>query len=112
MPQRAHFRAFERREVSLPATVSTDFEPNLPARLANIGLGGVCCDLPRALDVGDRVTVEVVTPTLWDPLLIVGHVAWSQSSDRGSFRVGIRFEHKRESVLRSLLELLAAEGFD
>jgi hypothetical protein len=115
MPAERHFRAFARRTVDLPATVSSDTEAARPARLVDLGLGGACIEVPAPLDVGLRVVLEVTAPNLWDPLSVRAKVAWSRASAPGapaSALAGLAFEHEAENALPALVELLFAQRSD
>jgi Tfp pilus assembly protein PilZ len=108
MPAAAHFRAFPRRELALRASVETSLNGTRPARLINIGLGGACLELPDRLEVGQRATLHVEIPVLWDPLVAEGRVVWA---DPERARIGLCFDHTNTRLLRPLVELLGAGEF-
>ena len=112
MPAAAHFRAFPRREMALPATIEQPPNEPLEARLVNVGLGGACIELGELLRIGAPVTLAVTTPVLWDPLIVPGRVAWVLPTNTGSVRAGVRFDHARSQTIHALLELLRTEEFD
>jgi hypothetical protein len=121
MRVRDHFRAHGRKNVNLPASLrdeagSVDEE----ARIRNLGLGGACVELmPLAvaesvlLRLDSAVVLEVTAPSLWDPLLVRGRVAWLKRStpERGA-RLGLRFEHQEEGNLFALFQLLGTQAYD
>ena len=121
MRVRDHFRAHGRKNVNLPASLrdeqgSVDEE----ARIRNLGLGGACVELmPLApaesvlLRLDSAVVLEVTAPSLWDPLLVRGRVAWLKRStpERGA-RIGLRFEHQEEGTLFALFQLLGTQAYD
>jgi Tfp pilus assembly protein PilZ len=112
MALRAHFRAFDRHDVDLPASLMFPAEGTRTVRLVNIGLGGACIIVDAPIDVGAEVALEVTTPTLWDPLRLPGRVTWVEDAGDGTRRAGVRFEHERPSALRALVEMLGTEGYE
>lgn len=110
MPAERHFRAFARRAVSLPVTISTEGGAH-PARLVNLGLGGACVAVSEKTEPGRTVTLEVHAPNLWDPLVVVAKVAWVQTKGRASL-AGLAFDHSERAGLPSLVELLGAYGYE
>jgi hypothetical protein len=125
MPVRDHFRAHARRRVDLgallrgaggdAATESTRAQAEV--RIRDLGLGGACLELAETggvpLDRESPIAIEVVAPSLWDPLRLRGKVAWLRRGGPGrSTRVGMRFEHRDASALYALYQLLSAYVFD
>jgi len=81
-------------------------------RVVNLGLGGACIETLEPMAIGAVVTLEIVAPTLWDPLVLSGRVVWSRG-DRGSRpRAGLAFEHKDAARAFALFELLGAHAYD
>jgi hypothetical protein len=131
MRVRDHFRAHGRKSVSLPARLRDERASfTETARIKNLGLGGACVEvffdslgkpseLPTSwskeaevLRVDAALLLEVVAPTLWDPLLLRGRVAWlKRSSKEAPTRFGLRFEHQEEGSLFALFQLLGAHSF-
>jgi hypothetical protein len=65
------------------------------------------------LYVETPVTLEVTAPTLWDPLVLGGKVAWVGRATAGrATRLGVRFEHREASAVYALFQLLGAHAFD
>ena len=110
MPAERHFRAFARRAVTLPVTISSA-EGARPARLVNLGLGGACVALSQRTETGRVVTLEVHAPNLWDPLVVAAKVAWVKAGGR-SLRAGLAFDHSDRVALSSLVEFLGAYGYE
>src|SRR5262245_34781563 len=120
MGARDHFRAHGRRRVDMGALLLVRPSPTQggrapqSVRIKNLGLGGACVELEGpSLDVDAPVALEVVAPTLRDPLVLHGRVAWVRrgSSNRAA-RAGIRFEHRESVPLYALFQLLGAHAFD
>jgi PilZ domain len=120
MAARDHFRAHARRRVDLDATLrGRDGGFSHDARVRDLGLGGACVELTelQAGAVGVEreavVTLEVMAPTLWDPLLLTGRIAWVRRGAHGRpTRTGVRFEHREPAVLYALFQLLGAHVYD
>jgi len=107
-----HFRVHARRSVDLWVIVRRDRSDwRRDARIVDLGLGGACVELSDSLEVGTEVSVEIRAPTLWDPLLLPGTIAWTMTSGPAP-RVGIRFDHTQPSPLFALFELLGAQAYD
>lgn len=130
MAARDHYRAHARRRVDLDATVrGRDGAFSHVARVRDLGLGGACLEIgdptgSAALLAGEArgaagvereaaVTVEVMAPTLWDPLTLSGRVAWVRRGVAGRpARAGVRFEHRDPASLFALFQLLGAHMYD
>lgn len=114
----AHFRAHGRRRVELRATLR-DRARTLACRVAlrDLGLGGASIEI-RGLDLGSAgeltrgtaVSLEIMAPTLWDPLVLRGRIAWAVAEpDR--LRAGIGFEHRDPAAAFALFQLLGAQDY-
>lgn len=126
MAARDHFRAHGRRRVDLDAIVrGRDGAFSHDARVRDLGLGGACIEIadastltdprPAALGVEREapVTLEVMAPTLWDPLTLGGRIAWVRRGAAGRpTRAGVRFEHREPAALYALFQLLGAHIYD
>jgi len=111
MPAERHFRAFARRAVTLPVTISTEGGGARPAKLVNLGLGGACVAVCEKTERGRVGTLEVNAPNLWDPLVVAAKVAWVRSNSRSTL-AGLAFDHAARGTLPSLVELLGAHGYE
>ena len=109
-----HFRAQGRRRVDLPAVLRHETAGwERIARVVDLGLGGACVELGETLEPSAVVTVQIVAPTLWDPLVLHGSVAWTRlPAGRNPARAGVRFRHERTALLYALFELLGAHAYD
>jgi hypothetical protein len=120
MAARDHFRAHARRRVDLDATFrGRDGGFSHDARVRDIGLGGACVELTDAhagiagVEREGVVTLEVMAPTLWDPLVLTGRIAWVRRGVQGRpTRAGVRFEHRDPGALYALFQLLGAHMYD
>ncbi len=118
MAARDHFRAHARRRVDLDATVRRrDGGFVHDARVRDLGLGGACLEIadPNVAGVEREaaVTIEVMAPTLWDPLVLGGRIAWVRRGSQGrATRAGVRFEHREPAALFALFQLLGAHIYD
>ncbi|HOU93010.1 MAG TPA: PilZ domain-containing protein [Polyangiaceae bacterium] len=109
-----HFRAHARRPVSLSATLhATGRSWHADVSVIDLGLGGAGLVAHGGPVPYDAVTLELVSPILWDPLELPGQVRWSAPPDAsGGIRVGVAFEHQRADRLRALLALVAGAAED
>lgn len=118
MRVRDHFRAHGRKNVTLAATVRDEhrtFEED--ARIKNLGLGGACIELVpsspsegHVLRVDALILLEVIAPSLWDPLVLRARVAWVRRSMPA--RIGVRFEHQEQGNLFALFQLIGTQGYE
>jgi hypothetical protein len=113
MTQPGHFRAFARRPVNLKATLcGPDGSWAENVRLLDLGLGGACIEASE-LPLQRGLSLQLLAPHLWDPLVVGAEAAWSQPSPDGSAtRVGLRFEPRTGATLRALNELLLAQSYE
>ena len=84
-------------------------------RVRDLGLGGAGLELPDApaLEAQAPITLEVTAPTLWDPLILRGTVAWLRRGAAGKpMRTGVRFEHHDAAALYALYQMLDAHVFE
>jgi PilZ domain len=120
MAARDHFRAHARRRVELGASLrARDGASRQEVRIRDVGLGGVSIEIleksePAApLEREAPVTIEVMAPTLWDPLVLSGKIAWIRRGAAGRpTRAGVRFEHREPGAIFALFQLLGAHAFD
>src|ERR687885_251504 len=88
----------------------------LSSRAHGAGRGGAGIEIPESaaaelrpggIDRESPVTIELMAPTLWDPLVLSGKIAWLKRSAQGrATRAGVRFEHREPSALYALFQLL------
>lgn len=110
--EKAWFRALARRPVSLNATVSHSVAGfRHEGHAVDLGLGGARLELTETLTVGDRVTLALTTPTLWDPVEIPARVAWQQREGE-KVTVGVAFDSPTDETLLLLFDVLAALDFE
>ena len=85
-------------------------------RIRDLGLGGACVAIPGPADPGAAVEatrgvlLEVLAPTLWDPLVLEATIAWVRRGAAGSTLVCVRFNHREGAALFALLRVLGAQG--
>lgn len=76
----------------------------------DLSLGGACLETSELVEPGIRITVEILVPTLWDPLVLQGRVAWVRR-EQEKVKMGVEIEHRAGGPLFALLELLAAHAY-
>jgi hypothetical protein len=111
-PRMGPFRAHARRNVRVDALVThvaAGWQRRVPVE--NVGLGGARLALEERLSPGEAVTVSFTAPTLWDPLVLRARVAWCAPAGP-PYRVGLAFEHKSESAVFALYELIVTLGYE
>jgi hypothetical protein len=135
MPARDHFRAHARRRVDLDAILRGQTGAfSHAATIRDLGLGGASLELadpvPAAAGIAavlraearsslvgiERevlVILEVMAPSLWDPLALAGKIAWVRRGLQGRpWRAGVRFDHREPSALNALFQLLGTHMYD
>jgi hypothetical protein len=81
-------------------------------RVVNLSLGGACVESAQALSLGTTLELEIVAPTLWDPLLLKGRVVWTRADKSTVPRAGLAFESGDPARAFALFELLSAHDYD
>ena len=127
MAARDHFRAHARRRIELDATLrGRDGTIWQKTRIRDLGFGGVGVEITEpslgearayqgslGIEREASVTIDVLAPTLWDPLTLSGKIAWIKRGGQGRpTRAGIRFEHRESATLYTLFELLGAHAYE
>jgi hypothetical protein len=108
-----HFRAYSRRIARLRAMIARlDARRQEEAQVCDLSLGGAGVRLGVPLQVGDRVTVSFLAPTLWDPLVLPARVSWVRLRvPPDSVAAGLAFEPKDPLSVFALFELVSALAF-
>jgi len=127
MSSDGHFRAHGRRQVDLTASLQRPpVESAIRIRIVNLSLAGACIESGESFGKGSWVMLEIVAPTLWDPLILRGRVVWTSASPgpsadppqatrpqtNPSTRAGLHFEHHEAALTFALYELLSAQNYD
>lgn len=123
MAPRDHFRVHGRLPVRIDAVLRQQDNRALAVTIHNMGFGGAGVELvdqsspTSAQEPASRVellrdahvALEIVTPALWDPLVLPGTIVWnSEPSSNRARRAGIRFEPLGATTLLSLFDVLGA----
>lgn len=119
----AHFRAYERKAVRLGVGLAGPRSGEQPATIVDISLAGAGLETDEALVPGERVSLTITTPTLWDPLVVSAIVAWSQPPKprepgapigrrAAAARSGLAFEYPSPDVVLAVFEMLATLGYE
>lgn len=121
---RAHFRAHDRRPLRLAVEITGQRTgASRHALVVDLSLAGAGLETEEALIPGERLSITMSTPTMWDPLLIEGVVTWAlppqASSELDSFgrarsvaRAGVVFDYPAPSVVRAMFDMLATLGYE
>ncbi len=113
MSSRGPFRVHERRPLQLVVTLraNAQYEASWVGHSVDLGMGGACVELPTPfpLAMDQPVCLELTSPTLWDPLLLDGALAWIAFPQGGRIaRVGVRFLRLDPASLLALFDTLTA----
>ena len=109
--QDRHFRAHGRRRVDLSASLRRPSQDRDEAiRIVDLSLAGACIEVEQPLSPGTRVRMEIVAPTLWDPVVVRCRAVWSGAPS--SPRSGLSFEHSESALVFALFELLEAHAYE
>ncbi len=112
--QAAHFRAHPRRSVRIEVELQLG-RARLSSRatVVDISLAGAGLEIDEPLVAGERLSVAISTPTLWDPLVVPAVVAWARAGEgRARARAGVAFEHESPESVFATWEMLSALVFD
>jgi PilZ domain len=123
-PSGVPFRAHARRAVRIPSLViHLQAGWQHQATVENIGLGGarIAASVDWSLAQGDAVTLSFTAPTLWDPLVLGGRVAWvtgpagtamTGAQLGGARAAGVAFDHRATDGVFALYELIVTLGYE
>jgi hypothetical protein len=125
-----HFRAHERRDVRLAVQLVSLTGPRSglerQALVVDLSLAGAGVETDEPLVPGERLSLTMATPTMWDPLVIDAVVAWAHpprvvagsarvdaiGRSKAVARAGVAFDYPNASLVLSLFEMLATLGFE
>ena len=97
----------------LPASMRPGEARASAALVVDLSLAGACIESAEPLSPGVLLTLEIVAPTLWDPLVLRANVVWSSPPQgRLPSRIGVRFAADEPSQLFALFEVLAAHAYE
>jgi len=93
------------------------------ARVVDLSLAGAGLETDEPLRPGERLTVAFATPTLWDPLVLTGRVAWAEAPKptagldalgrpRMVARSGLAFDYATPDAALAMFDMLGAIAFD
>jgi hypothetical protein len=121
----AHFRAHERLPAArLPVLVlgqRTGFERQ--GTVVDVSLAGAGLETDEPLVAGERLSITLSTPTMWDPLVIEAVVVWAHpprlsnevdaiGRSRTVARAGVVFDYPAPPLVLSMFEMLATLGYE
>lgn len=113
MLQGSHFRAHTRLAVDLGAILRGNAEEwEQEVRIVNLGLDGARIELGDLLEPDSSITLQIVAPTLWDPLVLRGRVVWARQSGGKAALAGLQFRNQQPAPIFALLELLSAHSYE
>lgn len=79
--------------------------------MVDLSLAGAGVEVGKPLVPGTQVRLEIVAPTLWDPLVLRGRTVWSGAATSPA-RAGLAFEHDDRALVYALFELMGAHGYE
>lgn len=93
------------------------------ATVVDISIAGAGLETDDPLYEGSRVSLAFMTPTLWDPLIVSGAIAWAHpvrerdeldalGRPRRSARSGIVFDYATPDATFAMFEMLVATTFE
>ncbi len=93
------------------------------AVVVDLSLAGAGLETEEPLVPGERLSVTLSTPTMWDPLVIEAVVAWAHPRNaslevdalgrsRSVARAGIVFDHPAPRTVLAMFEMLATLGYE
>ncbi len=115
MARVGHFRAHERRAVSIGALLRHERTGWVrEARVFDLSLAGAGLAMGEPVEVGTPVVLELAAPTLWDPLSLHGAVVWCQrqGGEGAPTRAGVAFSHDSPEPLVALFDVLTTAAYE
>lgn len=115
MARGGHFRAHERRVVSIGAYLRHERTGWVrEAQVLDLSLAGAGLAIAEPVEVGTPVVLELAAPTLWDPLSLRGSVVWCQRRGGADApaRAGVAFEHDASESLVALVDVLTTTLYE
>ena len=93
------------------------------AVVTDLSLAGAGLETDEPLLPGERISVTLTTPTMWDPLVIEAVVAWAHpprpsteidaiGRSRTVARAGIVFDYPAPATILAMFEMLATLGYE
>lgn len=120
----AHFRTRDRRGVRLSVELTSQRSGLArPAVVTDVSLAGAGLETDEPLHPGERLSVTLATPTMWDPLVLEAVVAWAQpprpsaevdhlGRTRTVARAGIAFDYATPASILAMFEMLSTLGYE
>lgn len=120
----AHFRTRDRRAVRLAVELlSQRSGVARPAVVTDVSLAGAGLETDEPLHPGERVSVTLATPTMWDPLVLEAVVCWAHpprpsaevdhlGRSRTVARAGIAFDYETPASILAMFEMLSTLGYE
>lgn len=109
MSESRHFRKEGREPIALRVRYGRD-EPDAAlsyeGTTSDVSLGGAFVRGAHRPAVGERLRLELVAPSAWDPLVLAGEV---RRVEAGGF--GVRFERVTGARATALYDLLSANHY-
>ena len=118
MTDRPHFRSSSRPRAAVAVVIFrqpgvAESVQKITAFTNNIGTGGLFASTHQSLTEGERVEVELPTPSTWAPLRFNAEVVRVQRDDDGQPRgVGLRFVNVTDEQAVVLAEFIQSLDFD
>ncbi len=93
------------------------------AVVTDLSLAGAGLETDEPLIPGERLSVTLSTPTMWDPLVIEAVVAWAHpprtsaavdavGRTRTVSRAGLVFDHPAPASILAMFEMLTTLGYE
>ena len=93
------------------------------AVMTDLSLAGAGLETDEPLVVGERLSLTLATPTMWDPLVVEAVVAWAHpprpsmevdaiGRSRTVARAGIAFDYPAPATILAMFEVLATLAYE
>ena len=93
------------------------------AVVVDLSLAGAGLETDQPLIPGERLSITLSTPTMWDPLVLEAVVAWAHpprpsaavdamGRSRTVARGGVVFDYPSPALVLSMFEMLATLGYE
>ncbi len=106
-----HFRSSKRPQSFHPVTIHIKDRDSVTAFTRDVSSGGVFILTDCSFSMGDRIEIELSSPSTWEPLRLDAEVC-RIVDDCAENGIGVRFIGVTDKQLVALIDLISALDFE